>query len=79
MLSTAVTDEIHFSDKKVKKNIAGGAGIYALSGMKIWHDDVTIVTGVGEDYLDIYGKWYEKNNISTEGLIVKNKYTPCIM
>lgn len=73
--STAVTDEIRFADGKTVK-IAGGAGIYALSGMKLWSDEVLLVTGVGRDFKDIYGEWYSKNNISMEGLIVKDEKTP---
>ncbi len=76
VLSTAVIDEIHYADGTVAKNIAGGAGIYALCGMKVWHDDVGIVTGVGADYLGIYGDWYKKNSLTTEGLIVKDEHTP---
>ena len=70
--STAVTDEIRFADGKTVK-IAGGAGIYALSGMKLWSDEVLLVTGVGRDFKDIYGEWYSKNNISMEGLIVNDE------
>lgn len=74
--STAVIDEIHFPDGKVMKNLAGGAGIYALAGIKLWSDNVKIATGVGQDYLSIYGEWYKKNNLSTDGLIVKSEKTP---
>ncbi len=73
--STAVTDEIRFADGKTVK-IAGGAGIYALSGMKLWSDEVLLVTGVGQDFKDIYGEWYSKNHISMKGLIVKDEKTP---
>lgn len=74
--STAVTDEIHFADGKRVETVAGGAGIYALCGIKLWSDDVMLATGVGEDFQEIYGKWYEKNHISMEGLIIKDKKTP---
>lgn len=74
--STAVTDEIRAADGKQVKKVAGGAGIYALCGIKLWDDDVTLATGVGEDYKDIYGSWYEKNNLTMDGLIPKDPKTP---
>ena len=46
--STAVTDEIHFVDGKRTEIVAGGAGVYALCGVKLWSDDVMLVTGVRE-------------------------------
>lgn len=74
--STAVTDEIRFADGKHVEKVAGGAGIYALCGVKLWDDDVTLATGVGEDYRAIYGEWYEKNGLSMTGLILKDAKTP---
>ncbi len=74
--STAVTDEIRFADGKTVERVAGGAGIYALCGMRLWTEEVLLVTGVGADYRDIYGRWYEDNGISLEGLIVKDQRTP---
>lgn len=74
--STAVTDEIHFADGKRVEIVAGGAGIYALCGVKLWCDEVMLATGVGADFQEIYGEWYEKNHISMEGLIIKDEKTP---
>lgn len=74
--SVAVTDEIHFFNNTGIEQSAGGAGIYAMSGIKIWNDNVRLVTGVGNDYMDKYGEWYRKNNLSMEGLIVKDEKTP---
>lgn len=75
VISAAVTDEIRFADGTVKI-VPGGAGIYALSGIKLWEDDVEIVTGVGEDYDSLHGKWYKKNHISMEGLKIKDAKSP---
>jgi len=74
--STAVTDEICLADGKNIGKVAGGAGIYALCGIKLWCDDVLLVTGVGSDYKSIYNRWYEDNGISMDGLIVKDDKTP---
>jgi len=74
--STAVTDEISLAGEKNARQVAGGAGIYALCGLKLWSDDVLLVTGVGADYQELYGEWYKNNGISMEGLIVKDSKTP---
>ena len=76
VVSTAVTDNIHLSDGQELLDIHGGAGIYALSGIRVWDPNVGIVTGIGEDYLPKYKKWYQKNGISTKGLIIKGKNSP---
>jgi sugar/nucleoside kinase (ribokinase family) len=76
VLSTSVVDEIHFADGSVKTDVAGGAGIYALVGMKVWADEVGIVTGVGGDYFRLFGAWYRENGITTDGLTIKDEHTP---
>ena len=76
VVSTAVTDDVLFPDGTVKKQLAGGAGIYALAGIKIWTDDVAIVTGVGKDYFSLPGDWFLKNNLSRSGLTIKGEFTP---
>lgn len=74
--STAVTDEIWFADGSRIDKAAGGAGSYALCGMKLWCDDVLLCTGVGEDFRELYGAWFQENGLSMEGLLVKNPLTP---
>lgn len=74
--STVVTDEIRFADKKTVEKKAGGAGIYALCGIRLWCDSVMPVTGVGKNYEEMFGEWYQKNHISMNGLIQKDEKTP---
>ena len=74
--STAVTDEIRFADGKRVEKVAGGAGSYALCGVKLWSDDVLLATGVGADFDRIYGEWYRRNGLSMKGLIIKDEKTP---
>lgn len=75
VVSAVVTDEIHFTDGTIKI-VPGGAGIYALCGIKLWSDDVEVVTGIGIDYGDIHGEWYKKNKISMKGLRIKDLKSP---
>lgn len=74
--STAVTDEIILSGNESGIRAAGGAGIYALCGIKLWSDEVLLVTGIGQDFKQMYGAWFKKNKISMEGLLVKGQRTP---
>lgn len=76
VVSTAVTDKITLSNGVAQEPILGGAGIYALAGIKVWSDDVKIVTGIGEDFFLEHGAWFDRNNLSTSGLIIKDKHTP---
>lgn len=75
-VSTAVTDQIILPDGAAQIPILGGAGIYALAGMKVWSDDVKIVTGIGEDFFALHGSWFKENSLSTAGLSEVVKHTP---
>lgn len=74
--STAVIDQIILPDGVAQKPVLGGAGLYALSGMKVWVDDVKLITGVGEDFLASQGEWFANNHLTTAGLIIKDENTP---
>lgn len=75
VVSAVVTDEIHFLDGN-KIIVPGGAGIYALAGIKLWEDDVEILTGIGEDYVHLHGEWYKENQISMNMMKVKDEHSP---
>lgn len=74
--SVQVTDEIRYADGTSKERIAGGAGFYAMAGIRLWSDKVLPVTGVGADFKELYGEWYEKNQVSMDGLLIKDDKTP---
>ena len=75
VVSAVTTDEIHFTDGTVK-TVPGGAGIYALCGVRLWSDSVAAVTGIGEDYRKLQGAWYEANGLTMETLTVKDERSP---
>lgn len=75
VVSAVVTDEIHFPDGSVKL-APGGAGFYALCGIRLWSDSVIAVTGIGEDYEKLHGEWYRRNHISMEGFRIKDARSP---
>lgn len=73
--STSVFDNLHFKDEIIE-NVPGGAGIYALVGARLWTDNVQLVCGVGHDYKNIMGSWYDANNISMDSLREVEHKTP---
>ncbi len=74
--STIVTDEIHFPGRREAVTVPGGAGIYALCGMKLFTDDVLPVPGGGEDFKSLFGSWFSRNGIPMEGIRISTEKTP---
>ncbi|MBS4208905.1 PfkB family carbohydrate kinase [Bacillus sp. FJAT-50079] len=76
IVSTAVTDKTYQYGRTTPTINLGGAGTYALAGVKIWTDEVTLVTGVGADFASVHGKWFEENGLVMDQLQVKDEKTP---
>jgi sugar/nucleoside kinase (ribokinase family) len=77
IISNTIVDDIYFPDNRTPKTgVLGGAAIYALIGAKLWTNEVRVYSGVGEDFFPIYSEWFEKNNLDTEGLLVRGTRTP---
>lgn len=74
--STIVTDEIHFFGSEEGITVPGGAGMYALCGMKLFADDVKPVCGSGQDFGERYGEWFRRNQIPTDEIIPCTEHTP---
>lgn len=75
IVSTAVTDEVTEADGTKAGCFLGGAGIYALSGIRFWTKDAVLVTGIGEDFDETYRKWFRRSKCREEGLLVKDAHT----
>lgn len=54
----------------------GGAGLHALTGIKLWTDDVKIACGVGADWKEKIGTWIEENGIDTSEVEIRDRLTP---
>ena len=77
--TTVSTDEVHLADGTVFENQPGSAGFYALAGMRVYTDKVTICGGIGPEYLPRHEKWYRDNNVSTDGLVLRAEVAPTIV
>ena len=69
-----VVDDLYYADGRTILGQPGGAAIYAVEGFKLIDDDVLLVTGVGEDFDTFYGKWMDDNQLSREGLEIRQKH-----
>lgn len=75
IVSTAVTDDLYLADGTHRGTQLGGAGVYALCGVRLWSDSAVLVTGVGEDFAALHGDWFRQNDCSVAGLLVKDPHT----
>ena len=69
-----IVNDIYYADGRTIMGQPGGAVIYAMEGFKFIDDDVLLVTGVGEDFDEFYGKWMDDNQLSREGLELRQKH-----
>ena len=54
IVSTIVTDNVTQQDGNFSGCYLGGAGTYALAGIRLWTPTAMIVAGIGEDFSDSY-------------------------
>ncbi len=74
--STVVTDNIWLPGHIHAGHFPGGAGIYALSGLSLWCEDVQLVTGRGTDFEQQCAGWFHQNHCSEQGLLQRDQLTP---
>lgn len=75
VVSTAVIDRVRLSNGKLASEVLGGAGVYALSGLRLWSDSTVLVTGIGEDFPPSCRRWFNESGCSMAGLMVKDPHT----
>jgi sugar/nucleoside kinase (ribokinase family) len=76
VVANIIGDDLILPDGTRRNAVLGGAGTYAAAGMRIWSDSVGIVSGVGADFEQLYGSWFNRNYIDTQGLQVRASDTP---
>jgi len=63
-----ITNRLIFMDGRIQNDVMGGGGFYAYTAVKMCTDDCLFVTSVGKDHDEFYGKWFDDNKVSREGL-----------
>ncbi len=62
-----MVNDLLFTENRLIKKILGGA-VYCVSGLLPWTDDILYVSGVGSDFQEWYGTYFDVNNLSYQGL-----------
>lgn len=55
----------------------GGAGFFGYTGVKLYTDSSALVTTTGENYIDHFGDWMQRNGASTEHIAVEADLCTC--
>ena len=76
MLSHIIIDDLRAADGRERRGLLGGAGTYAVAGMRLVAERVGIACGVGDDFDALHGHWFQANDIDTAGLEIRGAYTP---
>jgi len=71
-----IIDDIIFPDGSSQMGILGGGGVQTAFGMRLWSPSVGLVSGVGEDYLEVVKSWLEESGIDEKGIHISDLPTP---
>ena len=71
-----IIDDLREADGRERRGLLGGAGTYAVAGMRLVSDQVGIRSGIGADFAAAHGHWYAANGIDVAGLEVRGAQTP---
>lgn len=63
-----IIDDIVFPDGRTAMGVLGGGGPQSAFGLKLWADQVGLVSGVGSDLSTSARAWLEESGIDTRGL-----------
>lgn len=74
--NNVMIDDIVFPDGQTKMGQLGGGSIYAVLGMRIWSQELGVVSGIGHDCLEQCQEYLKLNDIDNEGLLLRDQPTP---
>ncbi|MCY4106489.1 MAG: PfkB family carbohydrate kinase [Chloroflexi bacterium] len=74
--SHIIIDDLRLADGREHRGLLGGAGTYAVAGMRLVSDNVGIRCGVGADFADSHERWFTANEIDISGLEIRGAQTP---
>ena len=64
--SSIITNDVHLIDGSSRLANVGGAGLFAIAGMKVYTDDCVIMTPAGRDFRKYYSKWFGDNGLTMD-------------
>ena len=71
-----IVNRIRYDDGRLIEDIMGGGGFFAYSGLLFSDPESLFVAGVGKDFDKYYGKWFDDNNVSRDGIKLRVDYCP---
>lgn len=74
--SNIIVDDIVLLTGEEQPGVLGGAATYAAAGLRLWADQVGIVSGVGEDFEMGPQLWFEANGFDLQGVTARDSHTP---
>ena len=70
-------DQIMAADGTVSSRHMGGPAPFACAGMRVFSDEVGILSNVGQDFDSVFGDWATNANINLSGVHRMTDYTHC--
>ena len=67
-LGAVITNRLLFTDHKIVSDVMGGSGLYSFAALRLCTPESLLVAGVGPDFEEFYGKWFDENGCSYAGL-----------
>ncbi len=74
-IGNVMVDQVRDENGVLGPVYIGGPSFFALCGMRTFSKSVLLQTNVGSDFFDYYGDWFDKNNVSREGIEIRSDYT----
>lgn len=63
-----MVDDVEFLDGSGNRVQLGGPALFALTGIKLWTDNVTLISNVGVDFDTYFGDWMNTNEIPFDNI-----------
>ena len=74
-IGNTMRDSVANADGTITASHMGGPSPFAYAGIRVWCDDVQMLTGVGMDHEEHFGEWIERNNICRDGIVCVDEKT----
>ena len=66
----AIVDRVLPQGKETQIRVSpGGGSVYALTGIKLWHENCQLVCYSGADFDLYYGEWMRANGLTSDGVV----------
>lgn len=63
-----ITNRLMYTNGTCIRDVMGGGGFYAYTGLRMCTPDCLLIAGVGNDFDEYYGEWFDRNACSRAGL-----------